>query len=126
MKTTLQVMLAAGAGFLLAIAISGCDASVGKTRLGPVYAAKSEGCHLDVYTDSTKITRPYEELCLIDARASTIAFHERTMSAAIDEARPAACECGADAIIFVQVDTEGRGTEVWGVIVKAIRYKDSQ
>lgn len=123
----MKKILLAGIALLTSIQILGC-ASVGVTRLaGQMPPAKPANCHLDIYTDSTKITRPYEELCLIDSRTGTTAFHRRSAAEAIRQARPAACRCGADALIIGGVQTKGMSMAGWGMgtaNIKAIRYTD--
>lgn len=110
---------------VISFQIMGC-ASVGVTRLaGQMPPPKPANCHLDIYTDVSKITRPYEDVCLIDSRTGTTLLHKRTASAAIEKARPAACRCGADALIVGGVQTKGISMTGWGMgaaTIKAIRY----
>lgn len=88
------------------VLVAGC-ASVGVTRMGSGSPPKPEGCNLDVYDDPNKIERPYREVCLIDAKTGSSIWTDKTVAAAIDEARPAACQCGADAILIMSGDTQG-------------------
>jgi hypothetical protein len=90
----------------LIILVGGC-ASVGVTRMGSSAPPKPEGCNLDVYDDPGSIDRPYREVCLIDAKTGSSIWTDKTMAGAINEARPAACQCGADAILVTGGDVEG-------------------
>lgn len=101
--------------------------SVGVTRVAEA-PPKVAGCKLDVYTSEAEIRQPFQVVCLIDSRTGTTAFHTKTASAAIQNARPRACECGADALIVAAVDTEGATYATWGqgkAILKAIRYQSA-
>ena len=89
---------------------------------------KPSHCKLDVYTSEKEVTVPFEVLCLIDAQTSPNAFASKTVAAAVEKAKPEACKCGADAIIFVGGDTEGPNFWSGGrgrAMIKAIRYKGS-
>ena len=44
-------------------------------------------CSLDIYSSPEEIKKPYEVLCLLDARTGTTAFAERSGAGAINEAR---------------------------------------
>ncbi len=106
------------------VLIAGC-AKVGVTRLDQSFSPRPENCHLDIYTDTGKIPRAYREVCLIDSQTGTTAFANKTVAAAIELARPAACSCGADAIIVSGTATEGISMAGWGrgsAIIKAIVY----
>jgi hypothetical protein len=83
-------------------------------------------CGLDIFSDEKEIDKPYEVVCLIDAKTGTSAFHNRTGAGAIDEARPAACRCGADGILVIGMGAEGDGfwiPKTGNATLKAIRYK---
>ena len=99
--------------------------SVGVTRSRPGQA-KPENCRLDVYTSPTEVGRPFVVACLIDVRTGTSVFHNTTGAGAVNYARPAACGCGADALIVVQAGTQGDGfwiPRTGSAVVRAIRYK---
>jgi len=102
---------------------------VGVTPIGRALPPKpSTPCMLDIYTNTAEITRPYEELCLIDSRTGITAFHYRTAAEAIRQARPEACRCGADAMIVASARTEGAAFG-WGMgaaVIKAIHYTDAE
>lgn len=109
---------------IMLLAIAGCS-TAGTTQL-KLASARPEHCELDVYASKEEITRPWETVCMIDSRTGTTAFHTKTASAAIDHAKPHACECGADAILIDSMDTEGVTLGTWGrgkAILQGIRYK---
>lgn len=101
--------------------LAGCS-TVGVTSLKSA-PSKPAGCPLQVFmsTDDLKADgRAYEALCMIDVKTGAGLPSERTMAAAINLARPKACECGADALVLqespaVEVGASG--------ILKAIRWK---
>src|SRR3989338_5908689 len=88
-------------------------ASVGVSRIKE-YPSKGQNCQLDVYTDKSEISKPFEVISLIDSRTGTTLLHDRTASSAIEEAKPYACDCGADAVLIETTDTEGIGFNSWG------------
>ena len=104
--------------------LSGCS-SIGTTQLQPA-TPRDDDCKLDVYSSKDEIKVPWEAVCVIDSRTGTHAFADKTASAAIRNAKPEACECGADAILIESMDTEGVTFVTWGkgkAIMKGIRYK---
>lgn len=111
--------------FLFMLLLIPACASVGATQLQSA-RPRADDCKLDVYSSETEITRPWETVCMIDSRTGTTAFADKTASAAIKNAKPKACKCGADAIVIQSMDTEGVTLVTWGkgkAIVKGIRYK---
>ncbi len=103
---------------------TGC-ASVGVTPVRLVQP-KPETCELEIYVSEAEVYRPFEVACLIDSRTGSTGFHTRTAAAAIDIARPAACECGADALLVGNTNTSGMTSGSWGegtAIIRAIRYE---
>ena len=119
--TVLPLLLA-----LATLSIAGCN-KVGVVRLSSVSrrAPKPATCHLDVYTSKQAVKRRFVEVCLIDSRTGTTAFHDKSAASAIENARPAACRCGADALLIARTDTEGVSLAGWGqgkAIIKAIAY----
>lgn len=109
---------------LAAVALAGCS-SVGSTQL-VTSAPKPANCQLDVYSSPSEIKRKYQPVCVIDSRTGTTAFHDKTASAAIRNAKPIACQCGADAILIEGMETEGMTFMTWGkgtAIIKGIKYK---
>lgn len=76
----------------------GC-ATVGVKRLNSA-PLKAEGCDLKVFTSEQEIGRPYELLCLLDAKTAG------PNAEVIDRMRPEACKCGADAILFLDGHSE--------------------
>ena len=110
---------------VLVVANLGC-ASVGVTRLGEA-PPKAAGCKLDIYTSEAEIKRPFKVVCLIDSRTGSTAFDSKTAAAAIQNAKPMACGCGADALIVAMADTEGASYARWGqgkAILKAVSYQN--
>lgn len=113
--------------FVVGIALASGCASVGVTKLGKGAKAKPEDCDLDVYASPAEVKRPYREVCLLDAQTSSSAFADKTVAGAVDKARPAACECGGDAILISDGDTEGSSMTGWGrgkAMLRAIVYTD--
>lgn len=107
--------------FLLCISC----AAVGVTKVHN-YDSKPKNCSLDVYTSQAEIKRQYEVACLIDSRTGSTLFHSRTGSAAIEQARPEACGCGADAIVVESAGSKGVDYSSWGegtAVIKAIKYR---
>ena len=103
----------------------GC-ANVGVTKMHGA-EPKQANCSLDIFSSPNEIKRAYEVVCLIDSRTGTTAFHTKTAAAAIEQAKPSACECGADGILIDYLDTEGATLATWGkgeAVIKAVRYID--
>lgn len=112
---------------LLGLSVSVRCANVGVTRVNGA-PGKAVGCKLDIYTSEAEVKRPFQVLCLIDSRTGTTAFDTKTAAAAIENAKPTACGCGADALIVTAADTEGATYARWGqgkAVLKAIRYQGS-
>jgi hypothetical protein len=106
------------------LAFEGC-ATVGVTHLREDLQPKDISCPLQVFTSSSPIKAPYEEVCLIDSRTGGRAFDQNTVAGAIDQARGAACGCGADALIVMDTKIEGPNANTWGqgsAVIKAIRF----
>lgn len=112
--------------FFLALGFTtyGC-ATVGVTQLKPDIVRKAHNCPLEIFTAEKDISKPFEVVCLLDSRTGTSAFADKTAAGAINEARPKACECGADGMLIQHTDTEGMTLATWGqgkAIIKAIRF----
>ncbi len=62
---------------------------------------KAFPCDLELYTSADEVRRPYEKLCVIDARGESL-FDDRSDASgrALEQARRDACGCGAEAIII--------------------------
>ena len=60
-----------------------------------------DDCQLEVFASESEVKRTFETLCLVEGYTSTRMFADRTMTGAIEEARPKLCGCGADAAIIV-------------------------
>ncbi len=91
--------------FALVMLIAGC-ATIGVTPLSQTtYPPKPKGSPIDVYTSKDKVTKPYEELALIDVTGTM--WSDGTVASAITDAKAKALTLGADAII---IQSTGRGT----------------
>jgi hypothetical protein len=115
--------------FLSAVAAAlftaGCS-SVGVTKVSNA-TPKPETCNLDIYASDSDVGRPFKVVCIIDSRTGSTVFDKKTAAAAINNAKPKACECGADAIVISSADTEGATWARWGqgkAFLKAIRYEE--
>jgi hypothetical protein len=109
---------------LLSLSLAACS-SVGSTQLKQANARPAD-CKLDIYSSVKEINRPYEPVCIIDAKTGTTAFDDKTASGAVKLAMPKACACGADAILIEGMETNGMTFMTWGegkAMLKGIRYK---
>ncbi|MBI4667696.1 MAG: hypothetical protein HY747_00690 [Elusimicrobia bacterium] len=109
-------------------ALCGC-ATADTVRLRSNLVTKPPDCGLDVFADAAKVQRPYEDLCLIDARPGSTRFSDQSVNGAVNNAKKAACSCGADAIIIsgYEAGTYNLSTAVQArVHVKAIRFTDTK
>jgi hypothetical protein len=116
-----RISFAVALAFLL---LGNACASVGVTEIKPG-RSKPLGCQLDVWTSVEEIPRPHVVACLIDSKTGSSAFDDKTAAGAIKLARPAACECGADALLIANTARTGVSAYSWGegmATVKAIRY----
>lgn len=90
-------------------------------------AAKPANCQLDRFVNERDIERPYEVACTISSQTGTTLGHDKSASAAIENARAEACGCGADAIVVESAEEEGITLFTWGqgkAQLKAVRYLD--
>jgi hypothetical protein len=94
MRTSFNRILA-----FAALTLNGCS-GVAATVLKQA-PAKPLDCKFDVYVSDSEVPKKFETLCLIEAHTGQGWIHDKTISGAIDEARPRVCECGADAAIIV-------------------------
>jgi len=98
----------------LALFLAGCG-STGVVRLGSsVPAPKPEDCALDIVAAESDVKRPFEKVCMIDAKTGSTLYHHRTPEAAMKRMKKAACECGADAVILTGVEKTGVNLMTWG------------
>lgn len=119
-----KVPLFAAMGVIVG-AVSGC----GSVGVQPVSMgnAKPPNCQLDRYVHERDIEQPFEIACTISSRTGTTLGHDKTASAAIQNAHADACACGADAIIVESAEQEGITAFTWGqgkAQLKAVRYTD--
>tara|TARA_R110002051_G_scaffold31268_1_gene71387 strand:- start:249 stop:617 length:369 start_codon:yes stop_codon:yes gene_type:complete len=110
---------------LTAALLTGC----GSVGVQPVSmgTAKPANCELKQYVSERDIERPYEVACMISSQTGTTLGHDKTASAAINNARAEACACGADAIVVESSEEEGITLFTWGqgkAQLKAVRYQD--
>ena len=74
--------------------------------------------------------RKFAVLCRIDAETGRTLFHRHGIEAAMDRLRPKACECGADAVIILDIKKQGAlstfssGYGYSNIKAKAIRYTE--
>ena len=123
MKTILKLL----SFFIILFFFYSC-ASVGVTK-SKSYPAKAADCNLDIYFSESEIKKPFEVIALIDSKTGSNAFAKKTVSAAIDLAKPKACECGADAILVVQMDKEGVTAGGYGfgkAMIKCLKYLNNK
>ncbi|WP_404472068.1 hypothetical protein LG301_15590 [Vreelandella venusta] len=111
-------------GFLV-FALAGC----GSVGVQPVSMgqAKAANCALDEYVSEDDIEQPYEVACMISSKTGTTLGHDKSASAAINNARGDACACGADGIVVESTEEEGMTLFTWGqgkAQLKAVRYLD--
>jgi len=110
---------------LFALHASGCT-TIGVMEMKSDLIFKASNCKLDIFSSEKEIEKPFEVVCLIDVKTGTSAFHDTTGPGAINEARPAACKCGADGILVMQMGISGDGfliPKTGNATIKAIRYK---
>lgn len=82
---------------------------------------------MDQYVSERDIERPYEVACIITSQTGTTLGHDKTASAAINNAQADACACGADAIVIESSEEEGMTLFTWGqgrAQLEAVRYLD--
>lgn len=110
---------------ILILSLTGC-ATVGITPLGQTqYEPKDSECKIDVYLSPESVPHKYEEVCLIDSKTGYTMGDERTAAEAIRLSKPAACKCGADAIIVQSAGIQNTSMSMNNMgtaIVKAIKY----
>lgn len=100
-------------------------ASVGVT-ISKSVPPKPKNCNLDVYFSESEIKRPYEVIALIDSKTGSNL--NKTVAKAIENAKPQACKCGADAILVGQTNTVtvSGGGGYGSAMLKCIRYTDNK
>jgi hypothetical protein len=85
---------------ILILSSTGCAGSILTTlKQAP---AKPAGCTFDIYTSDSEVPKKFEALCIVEAHTGQGMFDDKTVSGAIEEARPKLCECGADAAVLVE------------------------
>lgn len=106
--------------------VVGC-ASVSATPVKPG-VAKPENCALELFSSETEVKRPYEVACLVDATSGRTVFADKTVTGALEKARPEACACGADAMLILSASAKGwsfnEGAGEATAIIRAIRFID--
>ena len=110
---------------LLALLISGCGASSSVTQLKE-HPARPDDCEIEVLTSEPK-DRPYEDLCILNAKTGRDPLSDNRASALIETLKRNACRCGADAII-IRLTVDGSVSafvyESGSAMAVAIRYTD--
>lgn len=89
------------------VTILGCQSAT-LYQLKPAIA-KPENCHIELYASETEVPGKFETLCIVEAKTGTGMIQDRSANAAINEARPKLCECGAEAAIVIEA-TSREGT----------------
>lgn len=91
--------------------------------------ARLDGCSIQVFASDAEVRRPFESLCIIEARNDQ-GGEVRTVEAVLVKAKVAACRCGADGIIVQGIEQKGMSwTSALGeasVKVKAIRFRPTE
>ena len=64
-------------------------------------AARTGDCELPVFKNVSEINGAYEVLCELETVTGSALYLKRTAEAAIERGKPAACRCGADALLVV-------------------------
>ena len=99
-RTTARLVTRALPLTLAALLLAGC-ASTGVVQVGASrFAAKPEGCKLDVYASREDVKRPFEAICLISSESGRTLFNDRSDEGRVEAVREKACACGADAVIM--------------------------
>lgn len=100
--------------------------STGVLKVGNAKAEpRADGCDIAVFESEEDVGRPFEKLCLIDAKTGSTLYNNRSVSGAMKKVNAAACQCGADAVIVRAVEKKGVSLTSWGsskASVLAIRY----
>lgn len=108
--------------------LAGCS-STGYVRVGKsTLPAKPEGCQLEVFAAEADVKRPFEKLCLLDAKTGSTLYNDRSPEGAMKRLRKAACICGADAVIITSMERKGVSLASWGSSSAqgvAIRFLDA-
>lgn len=114
-----------GSPVVLGLLIAACG-SVTVSRFAPA-PPRPQDCRLEVYASENEVDRGFETVCIIGVRTGTHIFAEKGVGGALNQARPQACECGADALILLTaredatlLSGEGKAT------LRAIRYLDGK
>ncbi|MCE6992510.1 hypothetical protein [Dyadobacter sp. CY323] len=63
--------------------------------------AKPGDCQLPVFNTVNEVNGSYVVLCEVESITGSALYVRRSAKAAIDRARPAACRCGADALLVI-------------------------
>lgn len=84
---------------VMILVLSGCAGST--STILKQATAKPLDCKFDIYASESEVQRKFETLCLVEAHTGQGLIHNKTISGAIEEARPKLCECGAEAAIIV-------------------------
>jgi hypothetical protein len=107
------------------LALAACG-STGVVRVGKAQPApKPGGCPIAVFEAEEDVGRPFEKVCVIDAKTGSTLYNDRSPKGAMKKITVAACQCGADAVILRQVQKKGVSLTSWGssaMTVLAIRY----
>lgn len=112
--------------------IACAGSSVMRLKVAP---SKPLDCKVDIFASESEVPKKFETVCLVEAYTGTGLIHEKTAAAALEEAQPELCKCGADAAIII--DATSKQSNVWttsiftpiqdqrgNIKVKGVRYVD--
>ena len=105
-------------GSALLAVLFGCGGGGGTSvaRVSDVKApSKSSSCKLTIYQSEAELPQPFEKLCVITAEP------KKTVEAAYDDLRKAACKCGADALLITDSRAEKKKAIVTAAAVRYIK-----
>ena len=113
---------------LAALSLVACG-STGVVRVGKVQTPpKPDGCPIAVFEAEEDVGRPFEKVCVIDAKTGSTLYNDRSPKGAMKKVTVAACQCGADAVVLRRVEKKGVSLASWGSSAMtglAIRYTTS-
>ena len=107
------------------VTLTACG-STGVVRVGKAQPPpKPDGCPIAVFESEEDVHRPFEKVCVIDAKTGSTLYNDRSPKGAMKKVTVAACQCGADAVVLRRVEKKGVSLASWGssaMTVLAIRY----
>ncbi len=113
---------------ILSVGMLSACASVDTARIKDA-PPKADSCHIEIFNNAAEVKKPYESLCSLGSSTGTTLFANKSLQHAIDNARPAACACGGDAMILNHVSSEGVSLTGYGkssASITVIRYTEKK